>query len=333
MSILLTGGTGYIGSHSAVELINAGYDIVIADNLSNSEASVIDHIETITGVRPKFYEADVCDAKIVEQIFTENDIDAVMHFAGYKVVNESIEKPLDYYRNNIDSALTVLEVMQKHNCKKFVFSSSAVVYGPNAPVPCTEDLPTGNCVNPYGKTKHMIEQILIDAAKADKNLSVVLLRYFNPVGAHKSGLIGEKPTGVPNNLMPYITQTAAGIRDHLNVFGNDYDTPDGTGVRDFIHVVDLAKGHVKALEYASKNKGCEIFNLGTGTGYSVLDLVNTFISVNGVDVPYVIAPRRADDIPVSFANADKANGVLGWKAELGIKDMCRDAWNFQKNCK
>ncbi|MDO5441093.1 MAG: UDP-glucose 4-epimerase GalE [Bacillota bacterium] len=333
MSILLTGGTGYIGSHTAVELINAGYDIVIADNLSNSEAVVIDYIETITKKRPKFYQADVCDKAQLEKIFDENKITAVLHFAGYKAVGESVSEPIKYYRNNLDSAITLLEVMQSAGCNQFIFSSSATVYGTGATVPYKEEMPTGHCANPYGWTKYMIEQILTDAAKANNNLSVVLLRYFNPVGAHESGLIGEKPVGVPNNLMPYITQTAAGMRDHLSVFGNDYDTKDGTGVRDFIHVVDLAKGHVKALEYANKNLGCEVFNLGTGTGYSVLDLVNTFMEVNGINIPYEIAPRRAGDIATSYANATKAKEKLGWQAQLGLKEMCKDAWNFQKNCK
>lgn len=333
MSILLTGGTGYIGSHTAVELINSGKNVVIVDNLSNSDAGVIDYIEQITGARPKFYEADACDKSALDQIFTENDIDTVIHFAGYKAVGESVSKPVEYYRNNIDSALSVLESMKAHGCKKIVFSSSATVYGAGVSAPYREDMPTGGCTNPYGWTKYMIEQILQDTAKANPDWSVVLLRYFNPVGAHSSGLIGEKPKGIPNNLMPYVSQVAAGIRDHLSVFGDDYDTPDGTGVRDFIHVVDLAKGHVCAVDYAAAHNGCEIFNLGTGTGYSVLDLVHAFEEVNAIKIPYEIAPRRSGDLATCYADPSKAKAMLGWTAQLGLKDMCRDSWEFQKNCK
>lgn len=331
MSILLTGGTGYIGSHTAVELINAGKDVIIVDNLYNSQANVIDKIEKITSVRPGFYEKDVCDKKALEQIFAENSIDTVIHFAGYKAVGESVEKPAEYYRNNIDSALSVIETMKSFGCSRIVFSSSATVYGAGATVPYKEDMPTGGCTNPYGWTKYMIEQMLADQAKADKSMSVVLLRYFNPVGAHESGLIGESPKGIPNNLMPYIAQVAAGIRDHLNVFGNDYDTPDGTGVRDFIHVVDLARGHVKAVEYAAGCTGCEAINLGTGKGYSVLDLVKSFEKANEISIPYEIAPRRAGDLASCYADASKAKRLLNWEAELGLYDMCKSSWLFQKN--
>jgi UDP-glucose 4-epimerase len=331
MSILLTGGAGFIGSHTAVQMIQAGYEVVIADDLSNSEASVIDRIGQITGVQPAFYQIDVADREALEPIFREHHIDGVVHFAGYKAVGESVEKPLSYYRNNLDTTLTLLETMREHGTHCFVFSSSATVYGMSEDVPFTEDQPTGGCTNPYGWTKFMIEQILRDAAAADKALSVVLLRYFNPIGAHESGLIGEKPNGIPNNLMPYITQVAQGIRPQLNVFGNDYPTHDGTGVRDYIHVVDLADGHVAAMRYAAEHKGCEVFNLGTGTGYSVLDLVTTFQEVNGVEIPYEIAPRRAGDIAVCYADTGKAESGLGWRASRGIQEMCQDAWRWQKN--
>ena len=330
MTVLLTGGNGYIGSHTAVELLTRGYDVVIADNLSNSDIAVVDAIETITGKRPAFFACDVADKAALEEVFTANDIEAVIHFAGYKAVGESVQKPIAYYRNNIDTTLTLLEVMEKHGCKKLVFSSSATVYGENNPVPFTEKMPVGGCTNPYGRTKFFIEEILRDAAKADMALSIVLLRYFNPIGAHKSGLIGEKPNGIPNNLMPYITQTAAGLREKLSVFGNDYPTHDGTGVRDYIHVVDLAKGHVAALDYAQKNTGAEVFNLGTGIGYSVLDVVGTFQKANGVAVPYAVAPRRSGDIAECYADTGKAKDVLGWSAEKTLEDMCRDSWNFQK---
>ena len=331
MPILLTGGTGFIGSHTAVELLNTGHEIIIVDNLSNSEASVVDRIGTITGKRPAFYEADVADKDAMEKIFSENQIDAVIHFAGYKAVGESVQIPVAYYRNNLDTTLTLLEVMQEHQCKRFIFSSSATVYGTSDKVPFTEDANELGCTNPYGWTKYMIEQILKDAAKADPELSVVLLRYFNPIGAHESGLIGEKPNGIPNNLMPYITQVAAGIRDHLSVFGNDYPTHDGTGVRDYIHVVDLAKGHVAAYEYSTKNTGCEIFNLGTGVGYSVLDIVKAFEEANGVKIPYEITPRRAGDIATCYAGTEKARDVLGWQAEKTLLDMCRDSWRWQQS--
>ena len=330
MAILCTGGAGFIGSHTAVELLEAGYEVVIADDLSNSDVSVIDRIETITGKRPAFYRIDVADRAALEEIFTAHSIDAVIHFAGFKAVGESVQKPVAYYRNNIDTALTVLETMKDHGCKRFIFSSSATVYGISDQVPFTEQTEQRGCTNPYGWTKYMIEQILRDAAAADDTLSVVLLRYFNPIGAHPSGLLGEKPNGIPNNLMPYITQVASGIRDHLSVFGNDYPTPDGTGVRDYIHVQDLAKGHVAAYRYALTNSGCEVFNLGTGEGYSVLDLVHTFERVNDLTIPYEIAPRRAGDIATCYAATDKAASVLGWKAEKTLEDMCRDSWRWQR---
>ncbi|MBQ4425762.1 MAG: UDP-glucose 4-epimerase GalE [Lachnospiraceae bacterium] len=328
--ILLTGGAGFIGSHTAVELLNKGYDVVVADNLSNSSEEVMEQIECICGRRPLFYKLDVADPAALTLLFMEQPIDAVIHFAGCKAVGESVAKPLLYYRNNLDSTLTLLETMARYGTKKIIFSSSATVYGAAQP-PFTEDMPVGSCSNPYGWTKFMIEEILMDAAKADPELGVVLLRYFNPVGAHESGLIGEKPNGIPNNLMPYITQVAGGVRDHLNVFGNDYETPDGTGVRDYIHVVDLAKGHVAALGYAETHTGTEVFNLGTGRGTSVLELVHAFEEANGIRIPYEIAPRRPGDLAFSYAKTDKAEQVLGWKAEKSIADMCRDAWNFQKN--
>ncbi len=330
MKVLLTGGAGYIGSHTAVEMLNAGYDVVIADNFDNSSPKVIDRIEKITGKRPALYELDVADGAAVDAMFAAEDFDAVVHFAGLKAVGESCAIPVRYYRNNIDTTLTLLEAMQKYGVDNFVFSSSATVYGIPEEVPLREGMPT-SCTNPYGWTKYMNEQILTDAAAADKNLSVVLLRYFNPIGAHQSGLIGENPNGIPNNLMPYITQVAVGKLERLGVFGNDYPTPDGTGVRDYIHVVDLARGHLKAIEYAAEHKGTEIFNLGTGTGYSVLDIVNAFIRVNNVDIPYDIKPRRPGDIAECYADPTKAKEGLGWTAEYGIDEMCRDSWNWQKN--
>lgn len=330
MKVLLTGGAGYIGSHTAVEMLNAGYDVVIADNFDNSSPKVIDRIEKITGKRPALYELDVADGAAVDAMFAAEDFDAVVHFAGLKAVGESCAIPVRYYRNNIDTTLTLLEAMQKYGVDNFVFSSSATVYGIPEEVPLREGMPT-SCTNPYGWTKYMNEQILTDAASADKNLSVVLLRYFNPIGAHQSGLIGENPNGIPNNLMPYITQVAVGKLERLGVFGDDYPTPDGTGVRDYIHVVDLARGHLKAIEYAAEHKGTEIFNLGTGTGYSVLDIVKAFIRVNNVDIPYDIKPRRPGDIAECYADPTKAKEGLGWTAEYGIDEMCRDSWNWQKN--
>lgn len=329
--ILATGGTGFIGSHTVVELLELGYDVVIADNLYNSSADMIDRIEQITGRRPEFYNADVTDAGAVRRIFDENSISAVMHFAGYKAVGESVKKPLEYYRNNLDTTLTLMQVMKEYDVRNIIFSSSATVYGMENQVPFSEMMRAGGCTNPYGWTKYMIEQIMTDAAAADSSLSVVLLRYFNPIGAHVSGLIGERPSGTPNNLMPYITQVAAGRLERLSIFGNDYPTPDGTGVRDYIHIMDLARGHVAALRYAVSHKGTEIFNLGTGRGFSVLELVEAFMRVNGVDVPYVIAGRREGDIAECYADVTKAHELLGWRAEKGIEDMCRDAWRWERN--
>jgi len=330
MAILLTGGAGFIGSHTAVELISAGEDVVIIDDLSNSTADMIDKIEKITGKRPAFRKIDVADKPALDAVFREFKIDGAIHFAGFKAVGESVAKPVVYYRNNLDTTLTLLEVMHDHHCNKLIFSSSATVYGDNSPAPFNEDSPTGNCTNPYGWTKYMIEQILKGAAKADSELSIVLLRYFNPIGAHECGLIGERPNGIPNNLLPYITQTAIGIRDHLSVFGDDYPTPDGTGVRDYIHVVDLAKGHVAAYGYAKEHTGCEVFNLGTGIGYSVLDVIKAFETANGVKVKYEISPRRPGDIATCYSDPVKAGKLLHWKAEKNLVDMCRDAWRFQQ---
>ncbi|MDO4562587.1 MAG: UDP-glucose 4-epimerase GalE [Clostridia bacterium] len=330
MNILLTGGAGYIGSHTCIEVLASGHDVVIADNFSNAKPEALNRIREISGRNFKFYEADVADAAAMDKVFSENKIDAVIHFAGYKAVGESVEKPVMYYRNNIDSTLTLLEVMKKHGVNMFVFSSSATVYGVPKTVPLVEDMPTG-CTNPYGWTKLMIEQILTDAAKADDKLSVVLLRYFNPIGAHESGRIGEDPNGIPNNLMPYITQVAIGKLPELGVFGNDYPTADGTGVRDYIHVVDLAKGHVAAIDYAAKNSGVEIFNLGTGVGYSVLDIVHAFETANNLKIPYSIKPRRAGDIAKCYANPKKAEQLLHWKAEKSLEDMCRDSWRWQSS--
>ena len=380
MKVLLTGGAGFIGSHTAVELINGGFDVVIADNYSNSSPDVVGRIEKIIGGAEPYgaagaggatsdgrtspdggrgisaYNIDVCDKAAVRDMFAREDIGAVIHFAGHKAVGESVEKPLMYYRNNLDSAMTVLEVMKEFGVDVFVFSSSATVYGELSSVPFTEEAPTG-CTNPYGWTKWMIEQMLMDAARADENersaaaagvgkstgealsgasaqrvFTPILLRYFNPVGAHESGLIGENPRGIPNNLMPFIQQVAAGRRERLSVFGDDYDTPDGTGVRDYIHVVDLAKGHVKALEYAMEHPGLEIFNLGTGKGSSVLEVVRAFEAAASVPVPYVMAPRRPGDLDVCYANAGKAKRLLGWEAEKSLEDMCRDAWRWQQYC-
>lgn len=327
MKVLLTGGAGFIGSHTAVGLLEKGHEVVIADNFVNSKPEAVNRIKKITGKDVKLYAIDVADREKLETVFAENSIDAVIHFAGLKAVGESVRLPLLYYRNNLDSTFTLLETMKKYGCNKIIFSSSATVYGDPATVPITEDMPVGNCSNPYGKTKFMIENILEDAAHADPELSVVLLRYFNPIGAHKSGLLLEDPNGIPNNLMPYIVKVAAGKLDHLNVFGNDYPTPDGTGVRDYIHVTDLAAGHTAALDYVSEHSGVGIFNLGTGHGYSVLDVVNTFIKATGVNVPYVIAPRRPGDIAECYASPDKARRELGWEAKLSLEDMCRDSWN------
>ena len=330
-TVLLAGGAGYIGSHTAVELLEAGYDVVIADNYSNSCPEAVKRVEEITGKAVKAYECDIKDSAKLDQIFAENKIDAVIHFAGLKAVGESVAKPVLYYRNNIDTTLSLLESMERAGVKKIIFSSSATVYGEENPVPYTEDMPRGTCTNPYGWTKVMMEQILEDAAKADDQLSVVLLRYFNPIGAHPSGRIGEDPQGIPNNLMPYVSQVAVGRREKLTIFGRDYATPDGTARRDYIHVVDLAKGHVKAIGYILEHGGVEIFNLGTGTPYSVTEIVDTFEKVNGVPVPHVYGERRPGDLPESYANADKALAVLGWKTEKTLADICRDSWNWQKN--
>ncbi|MDD6446665.1 UDP-glucose 4-epimerase GalE [Oscillospiraceae bacterium LCP25S3_E10] len=330
MKILLTGGAGFIGSHTCIELIKAGHKAVIADDLSNSKPAVLERLKELTGQDIPFYNIDVADKEKVDSMFAKENFDAVIHFAGFKAVGESVAKPLMYYRNNLDTTLTLLEAMAKYNVNNFVFSSSATVYGVPERVPLVEGMKTG-CTNPYGWTKLMIEQILTDAAAANKNLSVVLLRYFNPIGAHPSGRIGEDPTGIPNNLLPYITQVAIGKLPQLGVFGNDYPTHDGTGVRDYIHVVDLAKGHVKAIEYAHKNKGTEIFNLGTGIGYSVLDIVKAFEKANDIKIPYVIKPRRDGDIAECYADPTKARDVLGWRAEETLENMCKDSWRWQSN--
>ena len=331
MNVLLAGGAGYIGSHTCVELIEAGHSVVAADNYSNSCPEAVKRVEEITGATVPLYEADVCDKDAVRKIFAENKIDAVIHFAGLKAVGESCAKPLLYYRNNIDSTLTLLEVMQEFGVNNFIFSSSATVYGTPEEVPLVETMPTGSPTNPYGWTKLMMEQILTDTAAANPEMSIVILRYFNPIGAHESGRIGEDPNGIPNNLMPFITQVAAGRLPQLGVFGDDYPTHDGTGVRDYIHVVDLARGHVKAIDYSGEHKGVEIVNLGTGTGYSVLDIVKAFEKVNNITIPYVIKPRRPGDIAECYANAEKAAKVLGWKAEKSLEDMCFDSWNWQSH--
>lgn len=331
MKILLTGGAGYIGSHTAIELNNAGHEVVIVDNLVNSKEDVVKRVEEITGKEIPFIKADVRDRDDMDQIFKSYKIDAVIHFAGLKAVGESVAKPLEYYENNMNATFVLLDVMRNNGCKNIIFSSSATVYGDPAIIPITEECPKGHCTNPYGQTKSMLEEVLMDVQKADPEWNVVLLRYFNPIGAHKSGLIGENPNGIPNNLMPYITQTAIGIRKELGVFGDDYDTPDGTGVRDYIHVVDLATGHVAALKAIEKNCGVAIYNLGTGHGYSVLDVVKAFEKANDLKVPYVIKPRRPGDIATCYCNPAKAKAELGWEAQYGIEDMCRDSWNFQKN--
>lgn len=331
MSILVTGGAGYIGSHTVVELLNIGKDVVVVDNLSNSSAKSLDRVKEITGKSVKFYKADILDRDALEEIFEKEDIESCIHFAGLKAVGESVAKPWEYYNNNITGTLVLVDVMRKHGCKNIIFSSSATIYGEPAFVPITEECPKGVCTNPYGWTKSMLEQILCDIQKADNEWNVVILRYFNPIGSHKSGLIGENPNGIPNNLMPYITQVAVGKLEQLGVFGDDYDTHDGTGVRDYIHVVDLAKGHVKALAKLEKGSGLNIYNLGTGTGYSVLDMVKSFEKANNIKVPYTIKPRRPGDIATCYADASKAREELGWVAENGIVEMCEDAWRWQKN--
>ena len=331
MYVLVTGGAGYIGSHTCIELLESGYQVVVIDNLSNSNPKSLERVKEITGKELVFIEGDVRDEALLKKIFAEYDISCVIHFAGLKAVGESVAKPWEYYDNNLNSTLVLTKVMKEVGMYNIIFSSSATVYTADNEMPLKETSRTGNCTNPYGWTKYMTEQILSGIAHAEKEWSIVLLRYFNPIGAHESGRIGEDPRGIPNNLMPYITQVAVGRRDHLSVFGNDYDTPDGTGVRDYIHVVDLAKGHVAAVKYALANKGCEVFNLGTGTGYSVLDMVHSFIDVNRVPVPYEITDRRPGDIGTCYADPAKSAEKLGWKAEKNLNDMCRDAWNWQKN--
>ncbi|QNM06059.1 UDP-glucose 4-epimerase GalE [Qiania dongpingensis] len=332
MEILLTGGAGYIGTHTAIEVAESGRQVVIADNFVNSCPGAVKRAEELAGAEFPVYNVDAADEAAMEQIFKEHRIEAVIHFAGLKAVGESVEKPLEYYRNNLDSTLTLLRLMKKYGCRQIVFSSSATVYGTPEKVPLTEEMPVGrSCTNPYGWTKVFIEQILRDAARADEELSVVLLRYFNPIGAHESGRIGENPNGIPNNLMPYISQVAVGRLPRLRIFGDDYPTPDGTGVRDYIHVVDLAKGHVAALDYAGGHKGVETVNLGTGIGYSVLDIVKAFEKVNGVKIPYDIVERRAGDIAECYADASKAEQILHWHAEKNLEDMCRDSFRWQKN--
>ena len=330
MAILVTGGAGFIGSHTCVELLDAGYEVVVLDNLYNSSRKSLDRVEQITGKKLTFYLGDILDRDCLNLIFEKESIEGVIHFAGLKAVGESVEKPWEYYNNNITGTLTLLDVMRKHDCRNMIFSSSSTVYGTPESVPVTEQTPKGTCTNPYGWTKWMLEQILTDVQKADPQWNVILLRYFNPIGAHKSGLIGENPNGIPNNLMPYITQVAVGKLPELGVFGDDYDTTDGTGVRDYIHVVDLAKGHVKALKKIEENAGLKIYNLGTGIGYSVLDIVKNFEEATGVKIPYSIKPRRAGDIAANYADASLAEKELGWKAENGIREMCEDSWRWQK---
>ena len=342
MNILVTGGAGYIGSHTLIELYKAGHTALVVDNLYNSDQESLRRVAEILGIAQiPFVNADIRDREALEEVFRQNEkmvngqrvtgFDACIHFAGLKAVGESVAKPLEYYENNMNGTFVLLDVMRKHGCKNIIFSSSATVYGDPAVIPITEDCPKGQCTNPYGQTKSMLEQVMMDLQKADPEWNVVLLRYFNPIGAHASGRIGENPNGIPNNLMPYITQVAVGRRERLNVFGNDYPTPDGTGVRDYIHVVDLAAAHVAALQAITRKQGLAIYNIGTGHGYSVLDVVNTFVRVNKVDVPYAIMPRRAGDIATCYCDPTKAEKELGWKAQFGLEEMCRDAWNWQKN--
>ena len=330
MNVLVTGGAGYIGSHTCVELLENGYGVVVIDNLVNANPVSLKRVEQITGKAVKFYEGDVRDEALLRKIFSENDISCVIHFAGLKAVGESVEKPWEYYDNNLNTTLVLTKVMKEVGMKSIIFSSSATVYTSDNEMPLKETSRTGGCTNPYGWTKYMTEQILSGISHADPDWSVVLLRYFNPIGAHKSGLMGENPRGIPNNLMPYITQVAIGRREKLSIFGNDYPTPDGTCVRDYIHVMDLAKGHVAAVKFATENKGTEVFNLGTGIGYSVMDTVNTFMEVNHVDVPYQIVGRRAGDIATCYADPAKSKEVLGWTAQETLADMCRDSWNWQQ---
>lgn len=331
MNVLVTGGAGYIGSHTVVELLNAGHDVVVVDDLSNAKLDVMDRIETICGKRPVFYQLDCAVEEHMTDVFTHHSIDAVIHFAGFKAVGESVKKPLEYYRNNLDSTMTLLEVMERFGCKKLVFSSSATVYGPNNPHPYKENMPAIQSSSPYGWTKVMIERILTDYCTAHPDFCAILLRYFNPIGAHNSGLLGDDPNGIPNNLMPYIGRVAAGKLKKLTIFGGDYPTPDGTCQRDYLHVVDLAVGHLKAIEYAAAHNGVEAINLGTGNGISVLELVNAFQKVNDMELPYVIGPRRDGDLPAFWADATKAKELLGWEATHTVEDMCRSSWEFAKH--
>lgn len=330
MNVLVTGGAGYIGSHTVVELINAGYEPIVVDDLSNAKEDVIDRIEIITGKRPVFYKVDCKDKEAMRKVFSDNKIDSVIHFAAYKAVGESVKIPLEYYRNNIDSTLTLMEVMEEFGCKKFVFSSSATVYGPNNPYPYKEDMKAIESSSPYGWTKVMIERILTDYVTAHPDYCAILLRYFNPIGSHESGLLGDDPNGIPNNLMPYISRVAAGQLEKLTIYGDDYPTPDGTCQRDYLHVVDLAIGHLKALEYAENKEGVEAINLGTGNGVSVMELVHAFDKANDMELPYVIGPRRDGDLPAFWADAEKAKTLLGWEATHSVEDMCRSAWKFAK---
>ena len=329
MSILVTGGAGFIGSHTCVELLNAGYEVVVVDNLYNASEKAVERVKEITGKSLTFYKADIRDKKALDEIFDKEEVEAVIHFAGLKAVGESVVKPLEYYENNISGTLNLCDVMRNHGVKNIIFSSSATVYGDPAFIPITEECPKGTCTNPYGWTKWMLEQILTDLHTADPEWNVVLLRYFNPIGAHKSGMIGEDPKGIPNNLMPYITQVAIGKLECLGVFGDDYDTPDGTGVRDYIHVVDLAVGHVRAVEKLKDKEGVSIYNLGTGNGYSVLDMVKAFGKACGKEIPYQIKPRRAGDIATCYCDASKAKEELHWVAERGLEEMCEDSWRWQ----
>ena len=333
MKVLVTGGAGYIGSHTVVELINAGYEPIIVDDLSNAKEDVIDRIETITGKRPVFYKVDCKDKEAMRKVFSEQKIDSVIHFAAYKAVGESVKIPLEYYRNNIDSTLTLMEVMEEFGCKKFVFSSSATVYGPNNPDPYKEDMKAIESSSPYGWTKVMIERILTDYVTAHPDYCAILLRYFNPIGSHESGLLGDDPNGIPNNLMPYISRVAAGKLEKLTIYGDDYPTPDGTCQRDYLHVVDLAIGHLKALEYAENKEGVEAINLGTGNGVSVMELVKAFDKANDMELPYVIGPRRGGDLPAFWADAEKAKTLLGWEATHTLEDMCKSAWDFARKQK
>lgn len=333
MNILVTGGTGYIGSHTCVELLNNNHNVTIVDNLYNSSISVLDSIEKITGTKPNFYKIDLLDIEELDSVFAKNKFDAVIHFAGYKAVGESVEIPITYYKNNISGSINLYETMKKYGVKNLVFSSSATVYGDNFDMPLKEEYGYGKTTNPYGTSKKMNEMILTDICKSDKEMSVVLLRYFNPIGAHESGLIGEIPNGIPNNLVPYIAQTAIGQREYLRIWGNDYDTVDGTGVRDYIHVVDLAKAHLKAIEYTTNNKGVEVINVGTGKGYSVLEVLHAYEKACGHEIPYKVMDRRVGDIPVCYADTSKAKKLLGFVAKYGIEQMCVDSYNFTKSLK